>query len=276
MDSDSLNETEPAAGRDKQTDDVTPISRLHDLLRPEVLAAFDRTAFERDGYWAWEGILTDAGRKQWTASLQKLQQMNDSIIMDTDWAAIDFKERGLLPPPPERVTPEFLATCCGGSEQMHFLSPETRRYMFDYGLFGPGPALVTHGFESQGFMPENFPPPYDDFILDVITGHPQMMGLRRKLLGDRYVLDHCVMLNWAPGGSGRRWHGHHYRDGQYEVEDVIGSGSAVTPEFAQRQCVRGILKKCVNSQAVYPLSEQHGLKARERRYTAHEEGKHWE
>ena len=28
---------------------------------------------------------------------------------------------------------------------------------------------------------------------------------------------------------------------------------------------RGILKKCVNSQAVYPLSEQHGLKAQERR-----------
>ena len=38
----------------------------------------------------------------------------------------------------------------------------------------------------------------------------------------------------------------------------------------------GILKKCVNSQAAYPLSEQHGLKARERRYTAHEERKHWE
>ena len=28
---------------------------------------------------------------------------------------------------------------------------------------------------------------------------------------------------------------------------------------------RGILKKCVNSQAVYPLSEQHGLEAQERR-----------
>ena len=37
---------------------------------------------------------------------------------------------------------------------------------------------------------------------------------------------------------------------------------------------RGTLKKCVNSQAVYPLSEQHGLEAQERRYTAHEEGKH--
>ena len=28
---------------------------------------------------------------------------------------------------------------------------------------------------------------------------------------------------------------------------------------------RGTLKKCVNSQAVYPLSEQHGLEAQERR-----------
>ena len=36
----------------------------------------------------------------------------------------------------------------------------------------------------------------------------------------------------------------------------------------------GTLKKCVNSQAVYPLSEQDGLEAQERRYTAHEEGKH--
>ena len=46
--------------------------------------------------------------------------------------------------------------------------------------------------------------------------------------------------------------------------------------YRSRAWDRGILKKCVNSQAVYPLSEQHGLKARERRYTAHEEGKHWE
>ena len=29
--------------------------------------------------------------------------------------------------------------------------------------------------------------------------------------------------------------------------------------------LRGTLKKCVNSQAVYPLSEQHGLEAQERR-----------
>ena len=39
---------------------------------------------------------------------------------------------------------------------------------------------------------------------------------------------------------------------------------------------RGTLKKCVNSQAVYPLSEQDGLKAQERRYTAYGKEKHWE
>ena len=35
--------------------------------------------------------------------------------------------------------------------------------------------------------------------------------------------------------------------------------------WAGSTCNRGIFKKCVNSQAVYPLSEQHGLEAQERR-----------
>ena len=46
-------------------------NRVDNLLKLEVLEAFDRTAFEHDGYWVWEGILTDAARQQWTASLQK-------------------------------------------------------------------------------------------------------------------------------------------------------------------------------------------------------------
>ena len=72
----------------KASQDPTPAGRLHDLLRPEVLAAFDRAFFEREGYWVWEGILTDAGQQRWTASLQKLQRMNDAIVVGTDWAAI--------------------------------------------------------------------------------------------------------------------------------------------------------------------------------------------
>ena len=144
-----------------QTDTVAPASRVHDLLRPEVLQAFDRTFFEREGYWVWEGILTDTGRKRWTESLQKLQQMNDEIVMDTDWAAIDFAGRGLQPPVPEQITPEFLATCCGGSEQMRFMPRGLMQYMRDPGLFGPGPALVTRGYASQGIMPEHFSIGYD-------------------------------------------------------------------------------------------------------------------
>lgn len=220
------------------SDKTAPAGRLENLLRSAVLDAFDRESFERNGYWVWEGILTEEGRRQWAASLENLQRLNDEIIMDTDWAAIDFEGRGLEPPAPEKITKDFLAECCGGSEQMRFMSPKLRRYMYDTGLFGPGPALVTRGYESQGMMPEYFPGAYDDFILDITTEHPQMMKLLTLLLGDRFLLDHCLMLNRPPGASGRRWHAHQYREGQYEVEDVIGTGRAVTTEFLRQQCIR--------------------------------------
>ena len=99
---------------------------------------------EQEGFWVWESILTDEGQKQFTASLQKLQHMNDRILMDTDWTAIDFEARGLESPPPEQITPEFLESCCGGSEQMpSFLRSEVRAYMHEHGLLGPG-AGVSH------------------------------------------------------------------------------------------------------------------------------------
>ena len=86
------------------SDDKMCTGAMPDLLRPEVLDAFDRETFEGDGYWVWEAVVTDAGCKQWTANLEKLQQMNDGILMDTDWAAIDFEGRGLAPPPaPSRL-----------------------------------------------------------------------------------------------------------------------------------------------------------------------------
>lgn len=214
-------------------------SQQQDLLRTEVLGAFDRASFERDGYWVWEEILTDLGRRKLTSSLQKLQQMNDRILMDTDWARINFKERGLEPPPCTQITQEFLASCCGASEQMPaFLRGEIRRYMLEHGLIDSIPTLVTHGFESMGVMPEYFPAGYDDFVIEIITAHPQMMELFRKLLGNRFLLDHCIMLNRGPGKKGRYWHGHPYRQGQHEIQDAIGDGSAVSREFLKQQCVR--------------------------------------
>ena len=41
--------------------ETTPPGRVEELLRPEVLAAFDRETFEREGYWVWESVLTDEG-----------------------------------------------------------------------------------------------------------------------------------------------------------------------------------------------------------------------
>jgi hypothetical protein len=102
-----------------------PPGRLNDLLRPGALAAFDRESFEREGYWVWENILTDEGRRRWTASLQKLQHMNDEIVMDTDWEAIDFASRGLKNPIKNKITPE-------------------------------APALVTRGYESHGVCQNGF------------------------------------------------------------------------------------------------------------------------
>ena len=64
---------------------------------------------------------------------------------------------------------------------------------------------------------------------------------------------------------------------QFVAHDFVyqGAKSTLTDSLAFGWGLnRGVLKKCVNSQAVYPLSEQHGLEAQERRYTAHEEGKH--
>lgn len=217
--------------------DTTP-GRLDQLLRPQVLADFERETFEREGYWVWENVLTDEGRRRWTASLQKLQAMNDAIVRETDWGAIDFASRGLDSPDPEKITPEFLESCCGGSEQMKFMQPGLRDYMKVKGLLAPEPTLVTNGFESQGMFPEYWPGGYDEFILDATTAHPQMMELFSKVLEPRFLLDHVIMLNRSPGSVGRRWHAHPYRQGQHEIEDILGTGKALTKEYLHQQCVR--------------------------------------
>ncbi len=211
--------------------------RLVELLRPEVLAAFDRTFFEREGYWVWEGILTDAGRAQWKKSLQKIQAMNDAVVTGTDWCAVDYKSRGIAEPDPEKIAADFLQSCCGGSEQMAFQPQGFRDYLYHQGLFDP--ALAPDGFTWQGMMPEYFPLAYDDFILDIATDHPQMMQLFAKLLGKRFLIDHVLTLNRIPGSRGRRWHAHPYRNkGQREVEDPIGSSQSLTTDFFPHQCVR--------------------------------------
>ena len=206
------------------------------MLKPEVLAAFDRAMFEREGYWVWEGVLTELGRIQWVQSLRQLQAMNDVVVLATNWAAIDFARHGLVAPDPDTITFEALASYCGGSEQMRFQQPGLRDFMYKEGLFDR--ALATEGIDWQGMMPEYFPLAYDGFILDVATSHPQMMELLTKVLGAGFLLDHMLMLNRVAGSTGRRWHGHPYRQGQHETQDPTMGGTSSSTEFLQNQCVR--------------------------------------
>ena len=218
-----------------------PPGRLDDLLRPDVLDAFDREQYERDGFWVWDGILTDAGRQRWSASLKRLQAMNDEILMQTDWQTIDFEGCGLKRPPAENFTPEALAGFCGGSEQMPVMDGLLRQYMHGPGFVPPRPTLSAASFEPLGFMPEFFPQAYDDFMMDVTTTHPQMKRLFRNVLGEHFVLDHCVMLNRTAESEGRRWHAHRYRDGSREEEDQVGDGRLKTTGFLSHQCVRTLI-----------------------------------
>lgn len=63
--------------------DQTSAGAIPDLLRPEMLDGFDRVTFERDGYWVWEGVVTDTGCKQWSANLKKLKHMNSEESSQT-------------------------------------------------------------------------------------------------------------------------------------------------------------------------------------------------
>ena len=248
--------------------------RVEGLLRPEVLAAFDREQFESDGYWLWAGALTDEGRARMTAELQRLQTMQDYMIMNTRWAdGIGWAARGLPPPPAERLTVEWREKkVCGGSEQLSyypavgeraevgkgFLNMPTRQYMSDVGLFGSGvDALATDGtWPSQGHVPEFAPLAHSPFLLDLATSHPQMMTLFDKLfLGGRFCIDHATVLNRKAGeGPGRHWHGHRYGDGRYEEHEENSHGSP-NPEFLRRQCIRTL---CYPEGAVSAEEGGHG------------------
>ena len=116
---------------------------------------------------------------------------------------------------------------------------------FDYRVLPKGVKSAT---------PHTPPPPVLPLSPDGVESHRDGTGI-------------VVSWNAAPGAAYYRIYYSDYPSPSCELH--------VSRVF---DCERlgGILKKCVNSQAVYPLSEQHGLKARERRYTAHEEGKHWE
>lgn len=63
----------------------------------------------------------------------------------------------------------------------------------------------------KGYKPAAFAAEYNAYLASLI-GHPQMLELARRVLGDEIRFDHCVALNRPPGNQGLGWHSHEYGD----------------------------------------------------------------
>jgi hypothetical protein len=50
-----------------------------------------------------------------------------------------------------------------------------------------------------------------------LIGHPQLVGLARRILGPEIRFDHCVSLNRPSGDGGAGWHSHAYAEDRPEL-----------------------------------------------------------
>ena len=58
-------------------------------------------------------------------------------------------------------------------------------------------------------LPNRYAAEYDKYLASLI-GHPQLLGLARRVLGAPIRFDHCVTLNRPGGNGGTSWHSHSY------------------------------------------------------------------
>ncbi len=54
------------------------------LLRPGLLESFDQEAWERDGFVVFPGGLTNWAKAQFSSALQRVQAIDDHLILHTD------------------------------------------------------------------------------------------------------------------------------------------------------------------------------------------------
>jgi hypothetical protein len=81
----------------------------------KVLAQFDREAYERDGYCAFRGIMTEATQEQWAAGLTECQRLNDRLLVG-DFGTLDWAALGLGHTPAGRLTADEIAKALGTAQ----------------------------------------------------------------------------------------------------------------------------------------------------------------
>ena len=210
-----------AAGRDN--DDI------FDMTAPCV-RGFSRSKFEADGFWVWDGLMLPHCREQLTAALQRVQRLQDELVMDETRSrlkAADYATLGLTPPTrfyskAERQEMLGSSQATGAlaagieptdeAERQATLTPHPRTGAHDVTLMPESKYRQRMPLGSWGgVLPEHFPSGYDERVLRMVT-HPQMLALHRLMLGEDLRYDHVVALNRRGGFDGQGWHSHGYAE----------------------------------------------------------------
>ena len=69
---------------------------------------------------------------------------------------------------------------------------------------------------DEEYPPRRFAAEFDAYLASLI-GHPQLLELVRRVLGDSLRFDHCVALNRKGGDGGTSWHSHEYGDDDLQL-----------------------------------------------------------
>lgn len=63
--------------------------------------------------------------------------------------------------------------------------------------------------DDEEYLPSRFAAEFNAY-LESLIGHPQLLELVRRVLGEEIRYDHCVALNRPGGNGGSHWHSHEY------------------------------------------------------------------
>ena len=102
--------------------------------------------------------MTAETRRRWKAACQAVQALNDRLLLDTDWSAVDWRRCG-LEQPTERASAAALAPSLGGCQLpsppgvkpagfSHYLHREVPGLAFGWGGF-PEAHSVEHSGERR-------------------------------------------------------------------------------------------------------------------------------
>ena len=194
------------------------------IFRDEVLERFSFEDYSRDGYYVFQGAMTDDARVAWLSALRESDGINNELTRQVDWVNdVDWESIGAKPPTQREV--DGLQTR-GGFNTKYYIND---RWWFDREKAG----VVELGNRRLPFKPGRMPSSmhvpyvpanvamdYHPFLQNVLT-HPQMIRLHKLILHTESIrFDHCSLLVRKPGFPGQPTHSHAYTTPDLEEPEM--------------------------------------------------------